>query len=185
MMGFHPCRCRKGERCSFSQPQTSTLACTCIKTQFSQNTHFRIAHNRQHQTNTNADAPTQGCTRTQAKIYTLVVLSPLLVLTAHQSPVAACRNMLTPAISLKSLSIRSSCAGPSTLYKPRVRYPPTYTHIHTIRAFTQTSTCERTNEGTYCMLTLYLHKAYCTHTHKMRIRRLHLPIMHIHAVGSH
>lgn len=119
--------------------------------------------------------------------HTSVVLSPLLVLTAHQSPVVACLNILTSAISLKSLSIRSSCAVPSTQCKPRVRNPPTYIHTHLELThshilYTQMSTlCAHTH-----MLTPILHKPCYTHTHKptMRIRCLYLPIMHIHAVGS-
>lgn len=82
--------------------------------------------------------------------HTLAVLSLPLVLTAHQSPISACCNMLTPAISLKSLSIRGSCAGPSTLCKLRVWDPPTQilrAHTHICR-----------NERTHCMLTPFLHK---------------------------
>lgn len=48
-----------------------------------------------------------------ARKHTSMVLSFLLVLTAHQRPVSACRNTLTSTISLKSLSIRDSCTGPS------------------------------------------------------------------------
>lgn len=139
--GFYPCQCQKRERCSFSQPHTSTSTphCTCIKTHNALKTYTLqlniITNTAQIQIPMNP----HKLTHTEAQIHTLVVLSLLLVLTAHQSPVSACRNMLTPAISLKSLSIRSSCAGPSTLCKPRVRNPPTYTHM--LRTYTQTSTC--------------------------------------------
>lgn len=79
--------------------------------------------------NTNADAPTQPHVQAGTK-YTVVLDLPL-VLTAHQSPVSACRNILTSAISLKSLSIRRSCAGSSTP-KPRIRNTPTYTLLEPI-----------------------------------------------------
>lgn len=130
-------------------------------------------------------------TCTQAQIHTWVVLSFLLVLTAHQSPVSACRNMLTSAISLKSLSIRSSCAGPLTLCKPRVWNPPTYIHNYSELRHRHPHLCA--HKWGHIHLNAYKHmpivsKPYCihVHTHKptMRIRRLYLPIMHIHAVGS-
>lgn len=101
-------------------------------------------------------------------IHTLVVLSLLLVLTAHQSPVSACRNMLTSAISLKSLSIRSSCAGPSTLCKPRVRNPPTYIHTRLELTHRHPHLCAHKWEHILYaythMLTPILHKPYCIHT---------------------
>lgn len=93
-------------------------------------------------------------THTSANTHTLAVLSLLLLLTAHQSPVSACRNMLTPAISLKSLSIRASCAGPSTLCKPKVRNPPTRRSTHA-RSYMQAKTHVHTNEGAYRKLTAY------------------------------
>jgi len=84
--------------------------------------------------------------------HTLVVLSLLLVLTAHQSPVSACRNMLTPAISLKSLSIRGSCAGPSTPCKPWYETRP-HTHARLELAHRHPHVCTQIRENTVCLHT--------------------------------
>lgn len=124
-LGFSPRQCQRRESEAHFHTHTclSFPHCTCIKTQKSQNINSATGFN-----SAQIQTAMHQHTLTQPQIHTLVVLSLLLVLTAHQSPVSACCNMLTPAISLKSLSIRSSCAGPSTLCKRRVRNSPTYTH---------------------------------------------------------
>lgn len=123
----------------------STQHCTCIKTRSALGTCGAAEHNHKHDSDTSAP--------TQAHTHTSVVLSPLLVLTAHQSPVAACLNMLTSAISLKSLSIRSSCAVPPTRCKPRVRNPPTCIHAR----------LELTHSHILC--TQMGTRTLCSHTH--------------------